>query len=276
MDGKKINKMDSTAIHFESETEQKNRISVFFPVYKDERTVRNVTEKAIGVLEEIADEYEIIIINDCSPDRSGEIADELAREYNFITVIHHEQNLGYGSAIRSGFAAAKYEWICLTDGDDEYEIRDLKKLYKLKEFYDLIITFRYVKLYSNFRIFVSWFYNACVRFLFRTNYRDISTGLRLVRKSLIDETPLLSVSPFIGAELTIKTMLKGYRVGEVGIQTFPREFGKGSSVSTANIKKTIVEMLQMYRTTFSTEYELPENRNRHPLSAQKSLERQNL
>ncbi len=270
-----ISVKESAAIHLlQPDLNMKDRISVFFPVYKDERTVRNVAEKAIEVLKEIADEYEVIIINDCSPDRSGEIADELAREYDCISVIHHEKNLGYGSAIRSGFAAAKYEWICLTDGDDEYEIRDLKKLYKLKEFYDLIITFRYVKLYSNFRIFVSWCYNVCLRFLFRTNYRDISTGLRLVRKSLIDEIPLTSVSPFIGAELTIKTMLKGYRVGEVGVQTFPREFGKGSSVSTSNIAKTIIEMVRMHQATFSTGYELPDNRSRSSLSARKSLEGQ--
>lgn len=266
--------MESTVIQELQTDLKKDRISVFFPVYKDERTVRHVAEKAIEVLQEIADEYEVIIIDDCSPDRAGEIADELAREYDCVSVIHHEQNLGYGSAIRSGFAAAKYEWICLTDGDDEYEIRDLKKLYKLKDFYDLIITFRYVKLYSNVRIFVSWVYNFCLRLLFSTKYRDISTGLRLVRKSLIDEIPLTSVSPFIGAELTIKTMLRGYRVGEVGIQTFPREFGKGASVSMPNIIKTIKEMLKMYRTTFSTEYELPDNRNRNPLPAQKSLETQ--
>jgi len=241
---------------------EKNSITVFFPVFKDELTVRRVTEKSISVLKEIADEYEVIIINDCSPDRSGEIADELAREYDCVRVIHHETNLGYGEALRSGFTAARCEWVCFTDGDDEYDINDLKKLFKLKDFYDLIITFRYVKLYSTFRIFVSWVYNVCLRFLFRTNYRDISTGLRLARKSLIDDLHLTSSSPFIGAELTIKTMLKGYRIGEVGIQTFPREFGKGSSTSFRNIVSTIVEMLRMYRTIFSDKYEMPDNRER--------------
>lgn len=251
---------------------EKNRVSIFFPVYKDENTVRRVTEKSIEVLKEIADEYEVIIIDDCSPDRSGEIADELAREYPFVRVIHHETNLGYGEAIRSGFAAAKYEWIGFTDGDDEYEIRDLKKLFKLKDYYDLIITFRYVKLYSNFRIFVSWVYNVCLRFLFRTNYRDISTGLRLVRKSLIDDMELTSSSPFIGAELTIKTMLKGYRVGEVGIQTFPREFGTGSATSPQNIIKTIIEMLKMRRDVFSSSYELPDNRSREQMSPSEKID----
>jgi hypothetical protein len=98
--------------------------------------------------------------------------------------------------------------------------------------------------------------------LFRTNYRDISTGLRLVRKSLIDQIPCHSNSPFIGAEITIKSMLKGCRVGEVGIQTFPREFGKGASTSIPNIIATIRDMAAVYRTVFSSNYDLPLNRER--------------
>ena len=240
----------------------KPNISVFFPVYKDEHTVKRVMEKVIRVLEEVADKFEVVIIDDCSPDRSGVIADELAKVYPFIKVIHHPANLGYGAAIKSGFANVQYEWVCFTDADDEYDAYVLLKLIRLKDFYDLIITFRYVKIYSGFRIFISGVYNRVLRFLFQTKYRDISTGLRLMRRDLVNELDLQSTSPFIGAELTIKTMLKGYRVGEVGIQTFPREFGKGSSTSIKNIVATIRDMLKIYRTIFSKQYDLPPNRPR--------------
>jgi glycosyltransferase involved in cell wall biosynthesis len=240
----------------------KPNISLFFPVYHDETTVRKVTEKAITVLKNVAENYEIVIVDDGSPDRSGAIADEMAIEYPFVSVVHHPHNLGYGAAIKSGFAHVKYEWICFTDGDDEYDVFDLYKLIALKDFYDLIITFRYVKVYSGDRQIVSWIYNAILRGLFRTNYRDISTGLRLVRKSLIDQISCHSNSPFIGAEITIKSMLKGYRIGEVGIQTFPREFGKGASTSVPNIIATIRDMASVYRTVFSTNYDLPPNRLR--------------
>ncbi|HET8939954.1 MAG TPA: glycosyltransferase family 2 protein [Polyangiales bacterium] len=242
--------------------DQRPNISVFFPVYRDERTVRTVTEKALAVLREVANQYEVVIIDDGSPDRAGEIADELAREYPEVSVVHHEKNMGYGVAIREGLARCRYEWICFTDGDDEYDIFDLRKLIALKDYYDLIITFRYVKVYSGDRQFISWVYNMTLRALFRTSYRDISTGLRLIRKSLADQLNCESNSPFIGAEITIKSMLKGYRIGEVGIQTFPREFGKGASTSPKNIKATIVDMVSVYRKIFSPEYELPENRTR--------------
>jgi glycosyltransferase involved in cell wall biosynthesis len=241
---------------------EKPNISLFFPVYRDERTVRRVTEKALSVLKDLAHEYEVVIVDDGSPDRSGAIADELAREDPHVSVVHHPKNLGYGAAIKSGLARVRHEWICFTDGDDEYDVLDLHKLIQLKDFYDLIITFRYVKVYSGDRQLVSWVYNALLRALFRTNYRDISTGLRLVRKSLIDQISCQSNSPFIGAEITIKSMLKGYRVGEVGIQTFPREFGKGASTSLPNIVATIRDMAHVYRTIFSQNYDLPPNRER--------------
>jgi glycosyltransferase involved in cell wall biosynthesis len=232
-------------------------LSVFFPVYNDEATIRRVTEKALCVCRDLTDDYEVVIVDDGSPDRCGEIADELAREYDRVSVVHHERNLGYGAAVRSGLGACRHEWICFTDGDDEYDLYDLKKLWRLRDYYDLIITFRYVRRYSGLRIIISQVYNRLLRRLFYTRFRDVSTGLRLVRKDIVDHLDLQSNSPFIGAEIAIKTMLKGYRVGEMGIQTFPREFGRGNATSPENIYKTIVDMVRCYRRVFSTDYELP-------------------
>jgi glycosyltransferase involved in cell wall biosynthesis len=236
------------------------RITLFFPVYRDEATVERVALKSLAVLKELASAYEVIIIDDGSPDRAGAVAEEVARSHPHVRVIHHERNLGYGQALQTGFAAARYEWICFTDGDDEYEVDDLRKLVRLKDFYDLIITFRYAKRYSSLRTFISWVYNHVLRLVFETRYRDISSGLRLIRKEVADELRLQSTSPFIGAEIAIKTMLKGFRVGEVGVQTFPREFGKGSSTSPRNILATIADMRRVYRTVFSPEYDRPMNR----------------
>lgn len=237
-------------------------ITIFFPVYNDSKTIENITKKCISVLNDIASDYEIIIINDGSPDNSGEIADRMSQIYEKVHVIHHNHNKGYGAAIKTGFKHAKFEWVCFTDGDDEYDINDLKKMIKLKDYYDLIITFRYVKLYSTFRVFISSIYNKLFRFIFQTNYRDISTGLRLMRKSVYNELYIISDSPFIGAEITLRTMLKGYRVGEMGIQTFPRKFRKGASITPGNIISTIIDMRKVYQNIFSATYELPENRDR--------------
>ena len=235
-------------------------MSLFFPVYRDEATVERVTRKAVAVMEDLAQEYEVIIVDDGSPDHAGQVADQLAQSLPHVRVIHHGTNRGYGAALRTGIEAARYDWICFTDGDDEYEIEDVRKLARLRDYYDLIITFRYAKRYSGVRIFISYVYNKLLRLLFQTRYRDISCGLRLIRKSVAEELDLQSTSPFIGAEIAIKTLIKGYRVGEVGVQTFPRELGKGSSTTLPNILATVRDMMAVRRTIFSPEYDRPLNR----------------
>jgi glycosyltransferase involved in cell wall biosynthesis len=238
-------------------------VSLFFPVYKDEATVRTVAMQGIALLEGYAGRFEIVIVDDGSPDRSGEIADELAREYpDIVRVIHHGENGGYGKAVKTGMAACRYEWICMVDGDNEYAVADLRKMLEIRAFYRLIIAFRYRKMYSTSRIFISFVYNFLLRILFRTPYRDISTGIRTIHRSVLQEVALTSDSPFIGAELAIKTMLCGFPVGELGIQTFPRTFGSGSSTSMKNILLTIRDMLRVRREIFSSSYLLPEGRER--------------
>jgi glycosyltransferase involved in cell wall biosynthesis len=232
-------------------------LTIFFPVYKDEESVERVIRKSFDVAQQVSSSFEIIVVNDGTPDRAGEIADRVAQEMGpQVRVIHHPTNLGYGAAIRTGLTSSRGAMICFTDGDDEYDIYDLEKLYKLKDHYDLVITFRYVKLYSGYRQFISWVYNHVVRFAFKSKFRDISTGLRLIRKPLVAEVlPIISNSPFVGAEITIKTMLKGFRIGEMGIQTFPREFGRGSSTSVKNIIATIRDLWTVRKTIFSEYYD---------------------
>jgi len=243
-------------------TEPKPDISLFFPVYNDETTVRTVAERSIQFLEEVAGAYEIIIVDDGSPDASGRIADELAVEHECISVIHHGVNLGYGAAIKSGIGASQHNIICMIDGDNEYDVYDLKKMLAVREYYMLVIAFRYKKLYSTKRIFISFVYNAVLRLVFNSPFRDISTGIRLINREVIDGIELKSNSPFIGAELTLKSMLRGFPVGEVGIQTFPRDFGSGSSTSLKNIMGSIKDIWRIRKEIFSDSYDLPEGRTR--------------
>jgi glycosyltransferase involved in cell wall biosynthesis len=243
-------------------TDKKPDISFFFPVYNDETTVRIVANRAMELLDDVAENYEIIIVNDGSPDASGAIADQLALEYEKISVIHHPVNRGYGAAMKTGIAASKYDIICMVDGDNEYDVFDLKKMLAVRNYYMLIIAFRYKKLYSTKRIFISFIYNTVLRVVFKSPFRDISTGIRLIHRAVVDDLELTSNSPFIGAELTLKSMLRGFPVGEVGIQTFPRDFGQGSATSFKNIMGTIKDIWRIRREIFSDAYDLPEGRTR--------------
>lgn len=230
----------------------KPTIALFFPVYGDEETVEIVTEKARKVLSDVASDYKIIIVDDGSPDRSGEIADRLAAKYpDEIISIHHEKNRGYGAALQTGFKhSLDFEWICFTDGDNQYDVNELYHLSKLFRHYDLIVTFRYTKIYGTLRIFISFIYNSIIRWLFRSSLRDHNCGLKVIRSSVVENMKLISSSPFIGAEIIIDAMVKGYHIGEAGIKTYPRRFGESHSTSIHNIIASISDMLRVYRKIF--------------------------
>jgi glycosyltransferase involved in cell wall biosynthesis len=239
------------------------RVSLLVPVYNDQATVREVVMQARNMLCRYADEYEVIVIDDGSPDSSGKIADDLANEFqNEVRTLRHDHNRGYGAALKRGIEVARYDWICTVDGDNEYDVLDLEKMLNLRNHYLLIISFRYKKLYSTSRIFISFIYNMVLRWIFRTRFRDVSTGIRAFHRSILEDIEITSDSPFFGAELAIKAMLRGYPVGEIGIQTFPRTFGRGSSVSMRNIMLTIGDMLRVRRQIFSKNYQLPLGRVR--------------
>ena len=202
--------------------------------------------KSIKVLKEIKKKYEIVIVDDGCPEKSGIIAKKISKNYKNIKVIFHKKNLGYGAAVKTGLKNCKNDWIFQTDGDDEYDVYDLKKLLQVSKNSDLVITYRFKKKYKTSRIIISWIYNIILRMLFKTKFQDISTGSRLIKRSLIKKIKLYSNSPFVGAELAIKSKYRGYKVNEIGIHTYPRTFGTGSSVSFNNIVLTIKDMLKLY------------------------------
>ena len=221
-------------------------ISLMFPLYKDKSTVELMIRKSSSILKKLKRKYEIIIVDDGCPENSGKLALKIAKKFSNIKIFFHKKNLGYGAALKTGLKKCKNDWIFMIDGDAEYDVNDLPRLLKVSKNYDLVITYRYKKKYTTYRIIISWVYNAILRLIFNIKFRDISTGSRLVSKKLIRRIKLKSNSPFMGAELAIKTQLSGYKVGEIGIHTYPRTFGTGASVSLKNILLTIRDMLLLF------------------------------
>ena len=221
-------------------------ISLMFPLYKDRNTVRLMIKKSLNVLKKLKIKYEIVIVDDGCPQNSGKLAKEIAKKFTNIKVFFHKKNLGYGAALKTGLKKCKNDLIFQIDGDDEYDVNDLSRLLKASENNDLVITYRYKKKYSTYRMLISWVYNAILRLIFNIKFRDISAGSRLVSKKLIQSIKLKSNSPFVGAELAIKAKLAGYKIGEIGIHTYPQTFRSGTSVSYKNILLTIRDMFLLF------------------------------
>lgn len=223
------------------------KLSVFFPAYNDEGNIGKVTEAAVKVLEEMGAVYEVIIVHDGSPDRTGEVADGIAARHPAVRVIHHPKNLGYGAALKTGFTAAKNEYVFYTDGDNQFDVREMKKFVPLVSLglSDLVVGFRNRKKYSLYRKITSFTFNLVLQVLFDLPYRDVDCAFKLVPKSLIDRIDLGSVDAFIDAELLIRAQQLGYEVTEIGVTHRPREAGV-SAVKTGVILRTIREMIRFY------------------------------
>ena len=226
-------------------------ISLIFPLYKDKFTVIKVINKSLKILKKLKVKYEIIIIDDCCPEKSGLIALKYINKNNQrkkIKVIFHKKNLGYGAAIRTGFKNSKYECVYAVDGDGEFGIamNDLPRILEKYKFNDLVITYRFKKRYKTSRIIISWVYNSLLRLLFKISFNDISCGSRLVNKKILKKINLTTNSPFIGAELAIKAKYLGFKVDQVGIHSYPSNFRAGSSIVLKNILLTLRDVLILY------------------------------
>ena len=223
-------------------------ISLIFPLYKDKYTVKKVINKSLKILKKLKKRYEIIIIDDCCPEKSGLVAVKHSKKNKKMKVIFHKKNYGYGAAIRTGFKESRYDCVYAVDGDGEFGIalNDLPRILKKYTFNDLVITYRYKKRYKTTRIIISWIYNFVLRFLFNISFRDISCGSRLINKKILKKIKLTTNSPFIGAELAIKAKYMGFKVDEVGIHSFPSSFRAGSSVVLKNILLTIRDIFILY------------------------------
>lgn len=223
-------------------------ISFFFPAYNDEENIGKVVEAAVEVLEVLDRDHEITIVHDGSPDRTGEVAEELARKYQAVRVIHHEKNLGYGAALKSGFTSATKDYVFYTDGDNQFDVREMEKFAALVDagLTDAVVGFRNRKQYTLYRKVVSFTYNLVLQVLFDLPYRDVDCAFKLVPRSLIDSIDISSVDAFIDAELLIKARELGYSVTEIGVIHRPREAGV-SGVRTSTILRSIWEMVSFYR-----------------------------
>ena len=221
-------------------------ISLIIPVYRDGNTVKLMIKKSFKVLKKINKKFEIIIIDDCCPQKSGEIALSISKKIKQVKVFFHNKNKGYGAALKTGLKKCKNNWIFMIDGDNEYEVNEIYKLMKESLNHDLIITYRYKKNYNLYRKIVSWSYNLILRSIFNINFKDISSGSRLVSKKLINKIKINTNGPFFGAELAIKSKYENFRIKEVGINTNLRKFGEGSIVNISNIILTIKEIIILF------------------------------
>jgi len=203
--------------------------------------------KALSVLRTLADDYEVMIVDDAIIDGSDRIADELARQHPRVRVIRHHRNMGYGAALRTGFQSAMKELIFYTDCDEPVDLVEIgRALALIGPDADLVVGYR-INRYDTPRRFVySTVYNCLCRLLLGVRVRDVNFSFKLVKRKVLQRIHLSAGSVFIDGELLAEAVRYGYRIAEIPVEYFPRRSGKSSFDGLSAAFYTLEEMLSYW------------------------------
>lgn len=222
-------------------------ISAFFPAYNEEANVGAMVERLRTVLPTISDDYEIIVVNDGSQDRTAEIADGLAAADPHVRVVHHAQNRGYGGALKSGFAASRKAYVFFTDGDGQFDVAEIASLIPYVPEYDVVIGYRIDRAEGGLRRVNAGAWNWLVRRLFGIPSRDVDCAFKLFDRRVFDVVKPEAEGAMISTEILARTVRAGFRVTEVGVHHFPRRHGTPTGANPLVIARAFYELFRLYR-----------------------------
>lgn len=222
-------------------------LTIFFPFYNEEDNIERVARLALEAAPKFADDFEIILVNDGSLDRTEAIADRLAEEFPQIRAVHNRPNVGYGGAVRRGFAESKKEYIFFTDGDAQFDLNEIDRLVALLDQCDIAVGYRANRADPFMRKVNAWGWRQLIRLLFGVKVRDIDCAFKLLPKTFIDAIDLKSDGAMISAELLAKARYRGLRVAETPVTHYPRTAGNPTGANFKVIVKAFRELFRLRR-----------------------------
>lgn len=222
-------------------------LSVFFPCYNDAGSIGLLVRDAQTILEKLVLDYEIIVVDDGSKDESRKLLRRLEKEVKGLKLVFHEGNMGYGGALKSGFKTASKDYVFYTDGDGQYDVGELEKLFeKLGNGVDVVQGYKLKRLDPWYRLFVGRSYHLFSKTFFGLKIRDVDCDFRLISKNALDSITLEHNSGVICVELVKKLQDKGYKFVEVGVHHYPRLYGHSQFFNYRRIIKTLIELTALW------------------------------
>ncbi len=222
-------------------------VSVFFPCYNEEANVERTTLAALRAFRRTAEDFEVIIVNDGSKDRTAEIADRLAREHPEVRAVHNNPNQGYGGALQRGFREAGKQHVFYTDGDGQFDFEEIDHLIPLMERYDIVSAYRLNRQDSLLRKINAFCWTALVNVVFRLWLRDIDCAFKIYPRRLFDEIEMKSKGALIDTEVLARAKRLGYTIGQVGVHHYPRTAGSQTGANLRVILRAFKELFLLYR-----------------------------
>ncbi len=225
----------------------KPQLSVVLPAFNEEGNIAATLDRVERYLERACPEYEILVIDDGSRDGTVAVAGYWMRRNGRIRLLRHETNRGYGAALKTGFAAARGEWVFFMDADGQFEIDDLDRFLPLAREYDGVIGYRVRRRDPLLRRLNALGWNLLNRQLLGIPYRDIDCGFKLYHRRVLEAIPITSSGAMINAEMLARMTARGFRLAEVGVRHLPREAGAATGASPRVILRAFRELCSMHR-----------------------------
>lgn len=220
--------------------ETTDSLSIFFPAYNDWGTIASMVTLAHQVARGLTPDFEVIVVNDASPDHVGTILEELQRLYpGTLRVVTHERNRGYGGALRSGFAAATRDFIFYTDGDAQYDVRELALLWEKRHGADLVNGYKIRRSDPPYRAVVGRVYHHFTRIWFRLPVRDVDCDFRLIRRTVFDQVRLTVDSGLICVELMARIARARCRIAQVPVHHYHRMHGRSQFFNLPRVARVL-------------------------------------
>lgn len=212
-------------------------LSVVLPAYNESENIEKTVTHAVSYLKGTFRDYEVIVVNDGSIDGTPEIVERLATSNPRIILVNHPKNLGYGSALRSGFERASLDYIFLMDSDGQFDISDIDRFIPFLESYDVVVGYREKRADPFIRSLNARLYHLFIRLLFGLKLKDIDCAFKMFPRSVYRAVrPIESGGALFSAEFLVKLRQKGFTIREAPVRHFPRRFGRQTG---ANLKVII-------------------------------------
>jgi len=222
-------------------------ISIFFPCYNEGGNIQPLVSKTLTTMKTITDDFEIILVNDGSTDETAKLIDELDKKHPPVKAIHHQQNLGYGSALQTGFRAATKELVFYTDGDGQFDISELVDILPLIRRFDIVSCYRINRSDGFTRKVNAWCWTKLVCFLFKLHLKDIDCAFKLYKTSIFENIKIKSAGALIDAEILARASKKGYTITQAGVHHYPRTIGSQTGANIAVIMRAFKELFKLYK-----------------------------
>ena len=223
-------------------------LSIFYPCYNDSGTIASMLAKALMTAEEIADDYEVLVVDDGSRDMSRKVLEYVSRlDPQRVRLVFHEKNRGYGGALRSGVEHCAKEWIFYTDGDAQYNPCEMALLAELAgDDVDVVQGYKIKRHDPLHRIWIGWIYHATMKMMFGLKIRDVDCDFRLIRRSVFERVHLTQDSGVICLEMIKRMQHAGCRFREVGVHHFYRQCGTSQFFNFRRVFAVGVGVLKLW------------------------------